>query len=359
MGLLSHEQKRLLFDHCMGLASEQQDEQAELLIASNPDAANFYYEQLKAVLSPLESLEREPCPDRLADQTVRMLTERAHAHDEPKLEDKVDAAPVAVSAPAGVAKNVESPVIRMNALRSPVQIAAVAAILLFLVSVTVPALGMMRETMRRSQCKQRLGRVFQGMGQYVTDFGSVPSVKTVSGEPWWKVGDQGSQNHSNTRATWLLAKRAYVKPDNFLCPSRKRTGRPDLKALRAQGLQDFPSRAHIDFSSRVVCAKTRNQITGNTPIMADMNPLAEHLPSDHSRSLSLRLDQDILRSNSLNHAGRGQNILLYDGSIDFSRTRSVSQDAPDDIFILQGMTLGAAIMGHELPDCASDAFLAP
>ncbi len=359
MGLLSHEQKQLLFDHSMGLASEQQDEQAELLIASNPDAANFYYEQLKALLSPLESLEREPCPDSLAEQTVRMLTERAHAHDEPKPEDKTDAAPVVASAPAVVAQDAESPVIRMNALRSPVQIAAVAAILLFLVSVTVPALGMMRENMRRSQCKQRLGRVFEGMRLYISDFGRAPSVKTVSGDPWWKVGEQGSQNHSNTRAAWLLAQQAYVEPENFLCPSRKRTRQPDLKALRAKGLQDFPSRAYIDFSSRIVCEKTRNQITGNTPIMADMNPLAERLPSDHSRPLSIRLDQDILRSNSLNHGGRGQNILLFDGSVRFSRTRSVSPDAPDDIFILQSMTLGTPIMGHELPDCASDAFLAP
>jgi hypothetical protein len=64
----------------MGLASEQQDVEAELLIDSDPDAASFYYEQLKAMLSPLESLECQPCPDSLAEQTIRMLTERSHAH---------------------------------------------------------------------------------------------------------------------------------------------------------------------------------------------------------------------------------------------------------------------------------------
>ena len=71
MGLLSHDEKQLLFDHCMGLASEKQEDQAERLISSNPDAANFYYEQLKALLSPLESLEREPCPDSLAEKPLR------------------------------------------------------------------------------------------------------------------------------------------------------------------------------------------------------------------------------------------------------------------------------------------------
>jgi hypothetical protein len=358
MGLLSHEQKQLLFDHCMGLASEQQDAEAELLISSNPDAANFYYEQLKAQLSPLESLEREPCPDSLAEQTVRMLTERAHAHDEPEAEDK-QPAPPAPAAPGVAPQDMELPAIRVSAWRSPVQIAAVAAILLFLVSVAVPAMGMMRENMRRSECRQRLGRVFQGMTHYVSDFGRAPSVMTVSGEPYWKVGDQGSQNHSNTRALWLLAKKSYAEPGDFLCPSRKTERESNLSELRSESLQDFRSRTHIDFSSRVCCDKTRNQTTGKTVLMADMNPLAELLPSDHTKPLLIRLDQDILRINSMNHNGAGQNILLNDGSIFFSRDRSAGPDAPDDIFTLQSMTVGTDFKGCELPDCASDAFVAP
>lgn len=353
MGMLSHDQKQLLFDHCMGLASEQQDEQAERLISSNPDAANFYYEQLKALLSPLESLEREPCPDSLAEQTVRMLTERAHAHDEPRAEHKPLAAPVVARQDLG------APPIRVNAWRSPVQIAAVAAILLFLVSVTMPALRMAREKVRRSQCQARLGHVYQGMMQYVSDFGRAPSVKTVSGEPWWKVGDQGSANHSNTRRSYLLAKQGYVEAEKFLCPSRKRKRQWNPEALRSRDLHDFPSRDDIHFSSRIVCDKTGSQTKGTDVLMADMNPLAERFPSDYSKPLEIRLDEDILRSNSVNHGGDGQNVLFNDGSVRFMRTRLVGQDLLDDIFMLQSMTLGTEISGCELPDCDTDAFLAP
>jgi len=359
MGSLSHEQKQLLFDHSMGLASEQQDAQAEMLIASDPDAASFYYEQLKVLLSPLESLECEPCPDFLAEQTVRMLTERAHPHAEPQAtqpEEKpsVGAAPVAVQQDMGPAP------VRLSAWRSPVQIAAVAAILLFLVSVAVPSLGMVRERARQSQCQARLGRVFQGLTTYVSDHNNrIPNVQTVSGAPWWKVGDQGSENHSNTRVVWLLAKEGYVEPKNFLCPSKKTKRKLDLAALRAQALQDFPSSEYIDFSFRVCCDKTRNDTTGKTVLMADQNPLAESMPSDFSKPFAIRLDENILNRNSVNHNRRGQNVLLNDGSIVFTRTRSVGSGNGDDFFMLQEMTLGAEIKGCEVPACATDAFLAP
>jgi hypothetical protein len=358
MGLLNHDQKQLLFDHCMGLASEEQDEQAELLISSNPDAANFYYEQLKALLSPLELLECEPCPDSLAEQTIRMLTERAHAQDAPRADREPVVAPM-VAGPVAARQDMGPPPIRMNVWRSPVQIAAVAAILLFLVSVTVPALRLVRENGRRSQCQARLGRVFQGMTQYVSDFGRAPSVKTVSGEPWWKVGAQGSENHSNTRRAYLLAKQGYVEPENFLCPSRKVKRQWDPAELRSRDLQDFPSRDYIDFSSRVSCDETGHQTPANVAFMADMNPLAERFPSDYSKPLVIRLDEDILRKNSVNHGGDGQNVLLNDGSIRFLKTRFFGSDVLDDIFSLKSMTLGTEIRGCELPDCDTDAFLAP
>jgi len=127
MGLLSHEEKQLLFDHSMGLASEQQDDEAERLIASNPDAADFYYKQLEALLSPLESLECEPCPDSLAEQTIRMLTERAHPHAGPSAPKTPDVPPVA-DTPDVVQQDIGSASVRLRDWRSPVQIAAIEAI---------------------------------------------------------------------------------------------------------------------------------------------------------------------------------------------------------------------------------------
>ncbi len=359
MGILSHEEKQLLFDHCIGLASEQQDADAERLIASNPDAANFYYEQLQALLSPLESLECEPCPDSLAERTVRMLTERSHPHPELQAKKKQKKPPI-VEAPVVVQQEIESEPVRLRDWRSPVQIAAVAAILLFLVSVTLPLSNMLRQKGYRAECQAKLRNVFQGLTAYLSDFDQrVPNVQAVSGAPWWKVGDQGQENQSNTRALWLLAKRGYVRPENFLCSARKTNQTPDFQGLDVETLQDFPGRAYINFSFRVCCDKTRNLVTGDTVLMADMNPLSESMPSDFSKPFVIRLDENILNRNSVNHGRRGQNVLLNDGSVGFHRTRFVGVGGQDDIFMLDNMTSGGVIKGFEVPVCTTDAFLAP
>ncbi|MCF7974362.1 MAG: hypothetical protein K9N55_11145 [Phycisphaerae bacterium] len=360
MGSLSHEQKQLLFDHCMGLASEQQDVEAELLIASDPDAASFYYEQLKTMLSPLESLECQPCPDSLAERTIRMLTERSHAqpHSKPKVYEQKENPGIA--AQSVIAQDLNSAPIQLSTWRSPVQVAAVAAILLFLLSVTVPLLGMVREKMWQTQCQARLGHVGQGMAHYVSDYGDrTPYVAMVSGDPWWKVGYQGSENHSNTRGLFLLAKGRYVEPVNFLCPARKTTRKLDPEALRRQGLHDFPGREYIDYSFRVGCDKMPKEFTSQAALMADKNPLAESLPSDYSESVHIPLNEKILRQNSLNHGGHGQNVLFNDGSIEYYKHRLVGRGVQDDIFMLQNMTPGGFIKGCEVPACATDAFLAP
>jgi hypothetical protein len=359
MGSLSHTQKQLLFDHCMGLASEQQDAEAELLIASDPEAASFYYEQLKAMLSPLELLECQPCPDSLAERTIRMLTERSHAHPnlKPKVEEKKDNPRVAsetVMLPdAGPAP------IKLSAWRSPVQIAAVAAILLFLMSVAVPGLGMVREKVRQAQCKSGLDQVFKGLTNYMSDYSKAPTVMMASGDPWWKVGYQGIENHSNTRALYLLAKGGYVEPKNFLCSARKNDCKPDLQALDSKGLYDFPGREYIHYSYRMGCDKLRHEMKGQAAIMADKNPLAESLPLDYAASVLIPLNDKILKQNSVNHRGHGQNVLFDDGSVAFNRTRLVGTGIQDDIFMPQNISFGGVIQGCEVPTCATDVFLVP
>jgi len=44
-----------------------------------------------------------------------------------------------------------------------------------------------------------------GIGSYAADHDqTLPNVATAAGSPWWKVGDQGLENQSNTRHLWLL-----------------------------------------------------------------------------------------------------------------------------------------------------------
>ena len=68
--------------------------------------------------------------------------------------------------------------------------------------------------------------------------------------------------------------------------------------------------------------------------------------------------KELLRSNSRNHDSRGQNLLLYDGSVEFVRVRR-SRLSDDDIYTLQGMSCGSMVKGREYPSSDTDTFLAP
>lgn len=69
---LNNDQKKLLFDHTLGLADKYEADQVEELIASNYEAAEIH-SNLKAVLSPLDTLKPEPCPGDLFQRTLWRL----------------------------------------------------------------------------------------------------------------------------------------------------------------------------------------------------------------------------------------------------------------------------------------------
>ena len=75
---LTDEQKQLVFDYSFELTSEHQTAEAERLLATNQEAAELHL-SLKAALSPLDSVEPEPCPDELAEGTIQRLKEQAQA----------------------------------------------------------------------------------------------------------------------------------------------------------------------------------------------------------------------------------------------------------------------------------------
>jgi len=345
MASLNNIQKQLLFDYSIGVASEQQEVEAEELIASSSEAAEFYYNTLRLALSPLDALEVEPCPEELAERVMRSLLEEA-------AKDHVGRQPVVLPAAE------QQPVLPLKAWRPTIQIAAMAAILLFLFSVTFPSIRFMRQKAYQTQCQSNLGTIYQGLVNYISDHDSPPTITRVAGSPWWKVGYQGVENHSNTRVVWLLPKNGYVEPATFTCPGRSHGRVLDYNNLQPEVLRDFPSRDYIDYSFRVSCDQAPKNISGHAVLMADLNPLSEKLPTDFSQPFKIRLDESILNRQSINHNRRGQNVLTNDGSVAFRRSRLVTATG-DDIFTLSGMASGSEVKGCETPSCETDAFLAP
>lgn len=337
---LSSEQKQLLFDYCIGLTSQEQSVEAEALVASNQEAANIHA-KLKATLTLLDPLEAEPCPDALADRTVWRLNSLASSQG--RLQQLLA---------SEQAKRVGAP---NRMWVGFVRRLATAAVFLIVGSVLFNVLSYMRYHSRIQQCQSQMAGVFRGLSNYISDYdGQPPAVAAAVGDPWWKVGHQGSENHSNTRNIYLLVRGGYTQAGDFVCPSCPSGRAVRVSPEEARAYKDFPGRDCVTYSFQVSCQRMKNgQLLCRKVVMADWNPLFEELPKDYSQPFQLRLTKNLRTLNSINHKRRGQSILFGDGRVDFMKTRLIGTD---DIFTLQDTDV---YHGYEVPSCETDFFVAP
>jgi hypothetical protein len=345
---LNSQQKQLLFDYSLGLTSEQENAEAEGLLASSQEASAIC-QTIRAALSPLDSLEPEICPDTLAERTIGRLQERARAMSgADRLEELL------------AAESAGPSVIKVPFWRNWGDIAAVAAVLVLFVGVLLPTLSFARQKYWQSRCQAQLGGIYKGLANYVADNnGQMPSVAMAPGSPWWKVGYQGAENHSNTRRAWPLVQQGYVPLERFVCAGRRESRKLRYDTIKVENYNDFPGRAYIHYSIRLGCPQSQSQgLTLKRVIFADLNPISERLPTTYSEPFRLRLSPDLLTANSANHSGRGQNTLCCDGSVEFVRVRHTSF-SDDDFYTLTEMSDGCEVTGCEVPSCETDAFLVP
>ncbi len=338
---LSGEQKQLLFDYCIGLTSQEQTAEAEALIASNLEAADIHA-NLKATFAPLTLLESESCPDALVDRTVLRLNDAAHSSQE-RLMQLLAAEQSRIAAFKG------------RAWVGMGRRLATAAVLLIAASVLWSALSYLGYMSRLQRCQAQMAGVFRGLSNYIADHdGRSPSVAATVGDPWWKVGHQGQENHSNTRNIYLLVRGGYVGAGEYICPGCPRGASSQMTPVELRACKDFPSRSSVTYSFQISCRQTSDgKLRCRKVVMADWNPLFEELPNDFNKPLQLQLTKEMLGRNSINHKRRGQSVLFGDGSVEFLKTRLIGTD---DIFTLQDTDV---YQGCELPSCETDFFLAP
>lgn len=343
MSPLNNEQKQLLFDYCIGLTSQKETAEAEALISANKEAAEIH-SRLKAAIAPLDSLEPEPCPNELVEHTILRVNNLADSSQR-QLRQLL----------AG--EQTRNVVTKSQLWWNLGKIAAAAAVFMLIVGVLVPTLGFARQRYRQQRCQMQMGGIFQGLSNYISDHDDQsPAVATTAGAPWWKVGDQGRENHSNTRHIYLLPKGGYVELSNFVCPGCKGEKPLQLTDSQIKRLKDFPSRRYVTYSFQIRCHRTGNgKLLCRKVLMADWNPLFEQLPEDFSGEFQLHLSRESLTLNSNNHNRRGQNVLFGDGRVEFLKTRFIGI-AKDDIFTLQDTDV---YQGCEVPSCEADSFLAP
>jgi len=325
------------------LTSQEQTAEAEALISSNQEAAEIH-SQLRATLAPLESVEFEPCPDGLVERTVWQVNNLADSGQH-RLEQLL------------VSEQIQKVTTKVAFWRNLGGMAAVAAAIMLVAGVLLPTLSFARQKYQQQRCRMQLGSIFQGLSNYISDHdGQPPAVASAAGAPWWKVGSQDNENCSNTRHIWLLVKGNYVKPTGFVCPGCKNGKTLQSSPSQIRTYKDFPNRKHITYSFRIKCRMREDgRLLYRKVLMADLSPLFEKLPDDHSKSFKLHLNPELLILNSNNHKRCGQNVLFDDGRVEFLKTRHTGI-SKDDIFTLQDTDI---YQGCEVPSCATDFFLAP
>ena len=348
MTQLNDQQRQLLLDHSLGMTSERETDEAQRLLATNAEAAQLG-EIFRSALSPLESVPPEPCPEELAERTVLRLKQQAQADaGSGKLQQLLEAE---LSEPRRI---------RVPLWRNWSEVVVAAAAVALFVSLILPALGLTRQKYWQMRCGSQLAGIYNGLAGYVSDHdGMLPAVTLTPGGPWWKIGNPGQEDVSNTRRGWLLVRQRYVQPGRFICSARRVTRQPDLSALQIEQYNDFPNRRYIHFSIRISCPDARERCAEvRRVIMADLNPLSEMLPEDHSSTVNIELSEILLTSNSRNHNSRGQNVLYSDGTVEWTKRRT-QRGSDDDFYTVQAMSCGQFVRGCEVPDCEKDTFLAP
>ncbi|MFH1614978.1 MAG: hypothetical protein ABIG61_07830 [Planctomycetota bacterium] len=345
MKVLTETEKQLIFDYCFGLTDQKQTSRAQEVIFSNPQAAQLHL-SIKNALKPLDSITEDNCPDELAEGAVFRLSSAARAsqlHLEQLLRNESTK-----YIPGG-----------HSLWRRLAELTAIAAMLLIVGAISFPALRSARERNYRIRCADSLAHVAQGIRQYALDNAST-FEGVEEGQPWWKIGSNMAENHSNTRPMWRLVRNGYVEPKYFVCSGRRQTVPIMLTPLQIRILKDFPSRQYITYSFRLIAGKSvKLPTTEKDVLMSDLNPVfepvLESLAKNDSNEFDLEMCRELLGINSRNHNKQGQNVVFGNGSVRFMKIRRIGP-LEDDIFTLRDTK---HYRGCEVPDSKTDAFLAP
>lgn len=369
MNRLNRQEQELILDFYFHCGQEAEIVRGRDLIAANPEAARLYA-KLEESLTDLDTIKYEPCPENLVDLTIARLKLAASAKTSAdsttrlgellKQEQTAYAASTAQIEPAGQLKENRTPSVFKLHHRIGEFLATAAAILLIF-GILFPSAGFMRQHYYKVSCADNLRQIGQAFSTFSTDHDNQLADPVIqAGSPWWKIGYQGPESHSNTRYPWQLVKDGYVKGNVFVCRGNRGSDPIQYDPAQMNTLLDFPSRKNISYSFILFCDKNSDVLQRSRKVIAgDQNPIFQQIPNDQNIYSTLNEFEKILLNEQLrqmlssSHNGKGQNILNCDGSVEWIKVRIVNDD---DIYTIRGID---TYTGKELPADINDIFLVP
>ncbi|MBN1436033.1 MAG: hypothetical protein JW936_03065 [Sedimentisphaerales bacterium] len=332
----------ILLAYRLGIADDSLRAEAEKLLTG--DEGRSLDEALQRTLKPLGAWQDVEAPSGLADKTLDFIAQHEQAQRMAK-------------ASAAIAQRGRDRESRgrwiLGSMRDVIAVAA-SIMIVFLVSQT--PLHYARQRSQEIACANQLGSLGGSYASYASDYdGYLPYMARSSNEPWY-VGQAGS----NTRNMFLLIRNGYARPKDFLCPGVPFRTQMVISVDRNTNqatIVDFRCSTEVGYSSRLMTDGSDAQVAylGNAALMADRNPLFADFEGRGARELDLEHNSRLLGVNSPNHAGRGQNVLRNDRSVQFEQERYAGQRL-DDIYTIESVT---QYSGTEVPASQADTFIAP
>jgi prepilin-type N-terminal cleavage/methylation domain-containing protein/prepilin-type processing-associated H-X9-DG protein len=288
---------------------------------------------------------------------------------------------------------------RLNRRRDPgrkaftlLEILAVIFIIAIVTAVLLPTISHQRgETAPRVKCGSNMRQIGQAIQLYMNENkGNFPrTFYVVSGslsfsndttdaaaarDPFGDKGLPGKVGDNDvTAAMFLLIRTQDITPEVFVCPSSnaEKDVYGSAAGISAQSKTSFTDwRKNLSYSlanpypdqAAVTNGYKLNATTGaEFAIAADMNPGVGDgydvmLPPKETAS-----QKDMMKANSRNHQGQGQNVLYGDGHAEFQQNPFCGSKR-DNIYTISGSTDGSITTSRTVigsPKWAGDSVLLP
>ena len=244
--------------------------------------------------------------------------------------------------------------------------------------------GQTREVANRAKCNSNLRVIGQMLLLYANENkGAYPRTQYAPGEPPTQYtgvacinpfGQDGPPAKNDvTAAMFLLLRTQDATPANFCCPSTAVKPAQLARAKSVLDMSNFPSEDNLSYSvalpypDRAAVNKGYRwnaTLAAEFAVMADMNPggvgACDVTPAKGPRDENAP-PQMMMRANSMNHDGAGQNVLYGDGHVAFADNPFVGAKH-DNIYTVSGsadgsVTTSATIAG--IPAWQGDSVLLP
>jgi hypothetical protein len=369
MNKLTQEQQQLILDFYFRCGDTKDIEGGRDLIATMPEAAKLYA-NLESTLTDLDHVKYEACPDNLVDLTIARLklvassSKRSNSRLNQLLEKERESSSLSASESAYNPSISTNSIQRGRYWRPLFEVFAAAASIALIAGIMFPSFGLARAKYQQVACQNNMRVLGAGFASSVGDNSrnndNLSQVRVKAGSPWWKIGDQGQQVRSNTRYPFMLIKGGYVDARAFVCKGDKGAELFKYQAANSPQLYDFSSHKNVSYSFTLFCDKNTDPLLCSQKVIAsDLNPVFQKIRCEKTifqgmdEFVKLQLNEQLKQSMSVNHKGKGQNLLYGDGSVKYTKTRVVNGD---DIFTVKDVD---SYTGREIPTLKNDIFLVP